>query len=669
MNYWINSLPIYQWIILGLVPPLIFLLYFLKLRRVPLEVPSTYLWTKTVEDMHVNSLWQKLRQNLLLMLQLLAALLLMLSCLRPGCDGEELAGERFIFVVDQSASMSATDTETGITRLEEAKRQVCALIDQMKSSDNAMIISFSDNSIPVQSYTPSKGILKSKVKSIPQTQRSSDINEALLAASGLANPGRTSDRTSEIDVQVAEALPATIYIFSDGAVKEVPKFSLGNLTPEYRPIGSQLAEPPANIGITGFAINDQLEGNGQVQVFARISNSGIEEQTVGLSLFVGDELADARQVTVDGVGALPINFDLSNFLPGLESAEKIRLQIDEKDFYMQDNNAYCVLNPPKQANILVVTDSNEYLEFAMSTGAVSKLANVEFENRDFLKDNTYKERATLGLYDLVIFDQCAPETMPLCNTVFFGQLPPGGQWQVIEKLETAPIIDFSTADPLMYDVNMGNVNILSSLLLKRPQGSSPLIESSKGTIMMVGPREGFEDLVIGFSLVTYADNGDININTDWPKSPSFPFFVQNIVYHLAGATRLNASRNISPGDSVKLKLAIPDDQIAVTSPNGTKTTVKARPDSSFVFGQSDQTGIYQASAKGEAEPEQLFAVNLLDSLESNLQVRDELNLGYEKIEATISSIPARKEFWTWIVLLVLLIITIEWYIYNRRVFI
>ena len=666
---WINSLPIYQWIILGLVPPLIFLLYFLKLRRVPLEVPSTYLWTKTVEDMHVNSLWQKLRQNLLLLLQLLAVLLLMLSCLRPGCDGEELAGERFIFVVDQSASMSATDTETGITRLEEAKRQIYGLIDQMKSSDNAMILSFSDNSIPVQSYTPSKGILKSKVKSIQQTQRSSDMNEALLAASGLANPGRTSDRTSEIDVQVAEALPATIYIFSDGAVKDVPKFSLGNLTPEYRPIGSQLAEPPPNIGITSFAINDQLEGNGQVQVFARIYNSGIEDQTVGLSLFVADELADARQVTVGGVGFLPINFDLSNFLPGLESAQKIRLQIDEKDFYMQDNNAYCVLNPPKQANILVVTDSNEYLEFAMSTSAVSKLANVEFEDRDFLKDNTYKERSTLGLYDLVIFDQCSPETMPLCNTVFFGQLPPGDKWQEIAKLETAPIIDSSTADPLMYDVNMGNVNVLSSLVLKGPQGSSPLIESSKGTIMMVGPREGFEDLVVGFSLVTYAEDGDININTDWPKSPSFPFFVQNIVYHLAGATRLNASRNISPGQSVKLKLAIPDDQIAVTAPSGKKTTVKARPDSSFVFGQSDQTGIYQVGTKGDAEPDQLFAVNLLDSLESNLQVREELNLGYEKIEATISSIPARKEFWTWIVLLVLAIITIEWYIYNRRVFI
>jgi len=231
------------------------------------------------------------------------------------------------------------------------------------------------------------------------------------------------------------------------------------------------------------------------------------------------------------------------------------------------------------------------------------------------------------------------------------------------------VIDANTSDPLMYDVNMGNVNVLASLVVKGPQGSIPLTESSKGTIMAIGPREGFEDLVVGFSLVDYAEDGEININTDWPKCPSFPFFIQNIVYHLAGATRLNASRNISPGQSVKLKLAIPEDEIQVTAPDGTRTSVKARSDSSFVFSQSDKTGIYRVGTKGDSEPKQMFAVNLLDSLESNLQVREELNLGYEKIEATITSIPARKEFWTWIVLLVLLIITIEWYIYNRRVFI
>lgn len=663
---WINMLPWYQWLVLGLVPPLIFLLYFLKLRRVPVEVPSTYLWTKTVEDMHVNSIWQRLRKNILLLLQMLAVLMLILSCLRPGCDGEKLAGDRFIFVIDQSASMSAKDIDGGGTRLEEAKKQVYSLIDQMKSTDAAMVISFSNSSIPVQSYTNSKGILKAKVKSISQTQKTSDINEALLAASGLANPGRTSDKTSATDVQVAEAMPATMYIFSDGAVKKVPNFLLGNLRPEYRPVGSQLMEPPENIGITSFAINDQQEGNGQVQVFARLFNSGIEESTVGVSLYVGDELADARNVTVKGVGNTSMNFDLTAFVPGLEKATQVKLKLDDDDIYMQDNQAFCVLNPPRMTNVLVVSDLNEYLEYALSTKAIAKMSEVQFEDRDFVEGDEYKERATLGMYDLVIFDQVTPKVMPLCNTVFIGALPAAG-WEAVEKLETSPIVDVNESHPMMFDVKMGKVNILSSMVLKGPQGSIPLIEASKGTIATIGPRQGFEDLVLGFPLMDYEDG--ISLNTDWQKDPSFPFFVQNMIVNLAGASRLNASRNNSPGELVKIKPQVPQDVVSVKAPDGRKTKVKARADNTFVFANTDKSGIYEVSLEDATEPSQMFAVNLLDSLESNLEVREKLNLGYEEVAARETTVPARKDFWTWICLLALIIISIEWYIYNRRVFI
>src|SRR6516162_4762544 len=61
-------------LILLLVMPAIILLYFLKLKRKPLEVPSTFLWRKSIEDLHVNSLLQWLRQNVLLLLQLLTLL-------------------------------------------------------------------------------------------------------------------------------------------------------------------------------------------------------------------------------------------------------------------------------------------------------------------------------------------------------------------------------------------------------------------------------------------------------------------------------------------------------------------------------------------------------------------------------------------------------------------
>ncbi len=54
---WLNSIGGLGWIVLAATPPLLLLLYFLKIRRQVVEVPSTMLWIQTIEDMHVNSLW------------------------------------------------------------------------------------------------------------------------------------------------------------------------------------------------------------------------------------------------------------------------------------------------------------------------------------------------------------------------------------------------------------------------------------------------------------------------------------------------------------------------------------------------------------------------------------------------------------------------------------
>src|SRR5881227_2347040 len=93
------------WSALAGVPAGILLLYFLKLRRRPVQVPSTLLWRRSLEDLHVNSLFQRLRRNLLLFLQLLAVLLAMLALTGPRIRGTTGPGQRYVLAIDTSASM------------------------------------------------------------------------------------------------------------------------------------------------------------------------------------------------------------------------------------------------------------------------------------------------------------------------------------------------------------------------------------------------------------------------------------------------------------------------------------------------------------------------------------------------------------------------------------
>src|SRR6478672_4554707 len=122
-----------RWAVLLGVPVGIIALYFLKLRRRPVQVPSTLLWRRSLEDLHVNSLFQRLRKNLLLFLQLLAVFLTMLALTGPRIKGSTGQGQRYVLAIDNSASMSATDLKPN--RLARAKDEAKKLIAAMNSDD------------------------------------------------------------------------------------------------------------------------------------------------------------------------------------------------------------------------------------------------------------------------------------------------------------------------------------------------------------------------------------------------------------------------------------------------------------------------------------------------------------------------------------------------------
>src|SRR5690349_13717287 len=142
----------------------IILLYLLRLHRREQTVSSTLLWRQVVLDREANTLWQQLRRNLLLLLQLLTLLFLVFALIRPYLSVPSTLSGRLVVLLDGSASMRATDVSP--SRFEAAKAQVRGLIDDLGPSNEMTIILVDGSPHALTSATASK----------------SDLNAALDAA-------------------------------------------------------------------------------------------------------------------------------------------------------------------------------------------------------------------------------------------------------------------------------------------------------------------------------------------------------------------------------------------------------------------------------------------------------------------------------------------------------
>jgi hypothetical protein len=292
-----SPLGIPAWAVLAGIPVGIIALYFLKLRRKPVHVPSTLLWRRSLEDLHVNSLFQRLRRNLLLFLQLLAVALAMLALAGPRMKGTTGNGNRYVIAIDDSASMAARDVAP--TRLDKAKEEAKKVIDAMQSEDLAMVIAFSDRARVVSTYTANRALLRKRIDEIAPTEATTSLRDALQVAAGLANPNKVGDVPE--GVEATSVVTPKLLIYTDGGFPDVEGFSLGNIEPELVVIGK--AAPPEkavedgtpapaptsnNVAILALQTRRSEEKSDVYQVFGRVHNYRGEDVETEAKLLVRD---------------------------------------------------------------------------------------------------------------------------------------------------------------------------------------------------------------------------------------------------------------------------------------------------------------------------------------------------------------------------------------------
>jgi hypothetical protein len=656
MPGFLNMLSWWQWTILAAIPPAIVLLYFLKLKRRPLEVPSTYLWRKSIEDIHVNTIWQRLRRNLLLLLQLLFIALAAGALIRPNWQGTKLVGSRFIFMVDNSASMSAGDVEP--SRLDEAKRQVGEAIELMRSGDVAMLISFSDSARVEQGFTDDRRQLHKSLETIQPTSRGTSLVEALKLAAGLANP--SGGEKDSADAKTAAAMPASLFIFSDGRFGPIAGFDLGHLDAKFIPIGSPNAR---NIAVTAFSVRRSESKPDQLQAFAKLENFGKEPATVSLKLFRDDRMIDADEVKIMPKESRGVNFQMKAVNSGV-----LKLTVGAGDQLALDDTAYAVINPPKRSHVLLVTPGNEPLQVALQTKEAVELAEVQIESPGFLKAKTYGDQATAGGWQLIIYDRCRPERMPAGNTLFVGSLPPEGGWSAGAKTDSPQIIDVETAHPLLQWLDLGDVLVGESTPLKTPRGGRVLIDSDAGPLLATAPRDAFEDAVLGFVILDEdSDSGGAKkryMGTNWIIRPSFPVFVLNLLGHLGGANNPLDGGIARPGVPVSLDST---SALQIRTPGGRTVEVVPR-SGKATFNDTGEQGVYEVRSGGKLLRQ--FAVNLFNPAESDISpgMSPAIKIGDVTIAGETSWEASRCEIWKYLVAAGLAVLLAEWYIYMRRVY-
>jgi hypothetical protein len=695
--------PIPWWaaLVVLLLPVLLILLYFLKLRRKPLEVPSTFLWKKSIEDLHVNSLFQWLRNNVLLLVQLLTVLLLIYALLAFQVHGSTVSGKYYILLIDNSASMSATDVSPN--RLEVAREEALKEIDAHAEGDTGMVIEFNSRATILQPYTRDRELLRSAVRRITQTQRPTRIDEALDLADSLANPTRSADDSasrpagedpSKARTYVApEGFAAEVHLFSDGRFPDVPQFAAGNLSLNYHRIGKPGPDAVDNIGIVDFNVVRDEQNPSLMQVFLRVLNYRPRQSkvTVRLQWRIRDQIdfqirekevelagrswrapnPEKKDLGEDKPGEKVVTFDLADIEDGTEVLLEASLE-GLKDQFALDNRAWLVAGVVRKARVLIVTPGNAILRDFFDLEETSRVATVKYLKPDELKDEAkYGRPAGAGEFDLVIFDRCAPadeKGLPNANTFFIAAVPPPWKREEMPPLEKAVIRNATSSHPLMRHLSgLDEIAFDEAFRFplndKRVPPRTPrLLETDRETaVLFVLARHSFQDLVLAFPLVD--DKG--LWPTNWSFKLSFPIFLRNVLYEMGHISDSAADENVQPGRERTIRPEQSVDRLEVVGPGEKKWTVKRSAGQEFVFHDTDRVGLYRADWAGGT---QSFAVNLLDQEESNLQPRDEIKLGLQTLAAGESR-RQTYDTWKWVALAALALLVLEWAFYHRRIFV
>jgi hypothetical protein len=665
--------------------------YIIKMRRRRFEVPFSQLWRRVLEQKDANALWKQLKRLISLLLMLLILGIILFAALDPTLGAIDRKARSVVILLDASASMKTMDGDDDGTesRLDAAKKRAKSLLESMGGGDVAMVMKVDGQATPMSRFSSDGPMLDKIVDNIAASDTPADLTRALGAAADALR-----DRTNPLIVLVSDGafpqaqlglvqwekspipLPAPVQQKTapkDGAGparpgagtawdgKNLAAVDLSNIDVRYLGVGKR----SDNVGIIAFNVRRYIANKAAYEVYIEVQNFGQEPAHRLLTLYNGDVAVDARKIDLPpGQRTRQIYQKLPG--TGDNKLRAILRPVDGAggaDAFALDDQAYALLPARKKQKVLLVTTDNLYLEAAM----------LVYDNIDERKVTPADYTANPALadgFDVVIFDEFTPETLPPppANLLFFHPDPAHSPITVRGQASNPHITEIDEGHPVMRWITLADVFMDRSAVFApdAKKGESTLAYAVTDSVV-AAKRDGKRKiLAIGFSL----PSGGRDSASDMPLRVAFPMMLVNTLDWFAGdQADLLTTYPTGQRERVPLDGVVGATEAEVKGPDKDITHTPVIDGLATFYG--NKVGYYDLAAKasdGHVMAQVQLAANLASPAESDIAPSSELTLGGRKLEAPEAfAITHSQKLWIYLILLATGLILVEWVTYHRRI--
>ncbi len=647
-------------LLLGLLALPVTLLYLLRVRTRRVPVSTDMFWTRVFEERPPRSLWKQFRHFKSWLFQILLLLTLTLAAADPRWSSPADQATFQVIILDTSASMQAED-DAG-SRFEIARTGAKHVAAELFPGQQLAVISADRETQILCGFTDHNPALQRVISDATVTDSPADLRQAVLHAAALLRP-HSDGRILLFTDALARADEQQLQQLCQRSDSDQPATA-----PRLEVIRCGVSQP--NLGLTAFEVRRSSADPLGYEVLLELTNAADVPVSVRTELTLDDVLIDVitmsldpdesssrvlRKLSADG-GILKAR------LTDIEFSEAAAGSDPAQDSLQADNQAFAVLPEQPPLRVLLVSPGNLFLRQAL-------LAMPRVDLREIT--TLPQSQQDWSGFDLIVLHQLIPAELPAGNLLVVDPRDDCPLWELAGLIRQPLIVEQQSGSPLMTNIDLTDVLIPQVARLQFLQSAENLIlTDSDASLLSVIQQPQRRCIVTPLSLS----------ESDLPMRTVFPLLISNALQWFSG---VDIQRTSAAATGTSAMAQLPSDwsksteSVTIRSPSGTETTAVVSAGTAIsppgiTTGLLRERGVWsvspvladkKAGSSGQTSVLRI-AANLTDRSESDLRFPPDAEPTADSSATRVISrgIP----LWLLAVCFAVLLLTAEWFLYQRR---